>query len=65
MGSIDVMISLHCSSMASSARKLKEYLESCGMVVWVCTEISGGENYHDSIVDAIDRAEVVVIMLNE
>ena len=65
MGDIDVMISLHCASMASSAKKLKEYLESRGMVVWVCIEMSGGENYRDSIVDAIDRAEVVVIMLNE
>ena len=64
MADIDVMVSLHCSSMAPSAKKLKLYLESRGIIVWVCTEMSGGESYRDSIVDAIDRANVVIIMLN-
>ena len=56
------MISLHCGTMAESASKLKTYLESRGMIVWVCMEMSGGESYRDSIVDALDRAEVIAIL---
>ncbi len=36
-----VMISLHCGSMQSTAEKIKDFLRSLGVDVWVCYEMSG------------------------
>jgi len=59
-----VMISLQCKTMGESSVKLKDFLEKNGLEVWLCMEMAGGESYRDSIVDAIDAADFVVIMLN-
>ena len=62
----DVMISLHVGSMAQSAGQLKTYLEELGLKVWICTvDLGGGEDFRDSIVEAVKSAKVFLPLINE
>ena len=62
---VDVMISLHCASMSESATKLQKELESRGVSVWVCLDMSGGAFYRTEIVNNVKTCSVFLPLLND
>ena len=65
---VRVMISLHVSTMAKSAEIIRQHLtELVGdpLEVWICTQMSGGEDYRDAIVSAVSTCDAFLIMMNE
>eukprot|EP01035_Chromulina_nebulosa_P038766 gene38766-52357_t len=60
-----IMISLHVQSMQKSASLLKQFLESQGYRVWICTDMVGGVNYRTSIVDAVKSCTIFLPLIND
>lgn len=60
-----IMISLHVKSMHKSALLLKQYLESQGYRVWLCTEMVGGVDFRTSIVEAVRSCTVFLPLIND
>ncbi|KAJ3074340.1 hypothetical protein HDU98_011502 [Podochytrium sp. JEL0797] len=64
-GSIDVMLSINCATMETSALWLKKELEARGVSVWMCTtELQAGENYRDGIFQAVKNSRVMIPFIN-
>jgi len=62
---LNLMISLHVRTMAQVASELKEQIEkNFNAHVWICTNMTGGQNYRDEIVKAIDKAYAVILLVN-
>ena len=61
---IDVMISLQVKSMQKSALYLRDILEQKGLSVWLCVEMSGGDQYRTEIVHAIKTCKVFLPLIN-
>ncbi|KAJ3287110.1 hypothetical protein HDU79_005964 [Rhizoclosmatium sp. JEL0117] len=65
-GNLDVMLSINCATMESSALWLKQELEARGVSVWVCTtELKGGANWRDDIFRAVKGCRVLIPFINE
>lgn len=55
----------HSSKDAARVRKLVEALEARGLICWLSErDIQAGDNYGDSIVDAIERAGAMVLVFS-
>jgi len=62
---LNLMISLHVRTLAQVASELKEQIEKTfNAHVWICTNMTGGQNYRDEIVKAIDKAYAVILLVN-
>ncbi|ORY53291.1 hypothetical protein BCR33DRAFT_711607 [Rhizoclosmatium globosum] len=65
-GNLDVMLSINCATMETSALWLKQELEARGVSVWVCTtELKGGANWRDDIFHAVKGCRVLIPFINE
>ncbi|MBQ9746459.1 MAG: toll/interleukin-1 receptor domain-containing protein, partial [Clostridia bacterium] len=62
----DVFISYSFKDQAIAEKIVNTLTSIYGLTCWICTrEIRGGEKYKERIVEAIDEAEVVVLIVSE
>lgn len=61
----DVMISLNCKTMLETAQKIRHFLETNGLKVWLCVNMAAGADFRDEIVAAVDSCEVLLPLINE
>jgi hypothetical protein len=50
--------------MNASARILKKYLETKGISVWICTDMSGGTDYRSDIFKIVTKCYIFLPLLN-
>ena len=55
-----IFISINVSTMLKSARILQTELEKQGYRVWVCTDMVGGVDFRDSIVQAVKQCHIFI-----
>ncbi|GFH58912.1 hypothetical protein CTEN210_15388 [Chaetoceros tenuissimus] len=61
----DVMISLNCKTMLETAQRIRHFLETNGVKVWLCVNMAAGADFRDEIVAAVDSCEVFLPLINE
>ena len=62
--SCQVMISFNCRSNTENAKALKELLEKMNIPTWICVDLTGGIEFRDAIVDAVDSCKVFLPLIN-
>jgi len=66
MEHFNLMISINVRTLGETAKDLKTLIEeNLNAKVWICTDMTGGQNYRDEIVKAIDKALVVILLVND
>eukprot|EP01038_Epipyxis_sp_PR26KG_P007459 gene7459-10169_t len=63
--SIDVFISLQCSSMMNSTKILSDYLRKRGLTYWICNDMKGGDIFRTEITQAVERCKIFLPLLNQ
>lgn len=61
----DVMISLNCRTMLTTAQRIRTFLEVNGVKVWLCVNMAAGVDFRDEIIAAVDSCEVFLPLINE
>ena len=59
-----IFISINVSTMLNSAKILQTELKKQGYRVWVCTDMMGGVDFRDSIVQAVKQCHIFIPMIN-
>jgi len=65
MEKVNLMISINVRTLGEVAKELKTLIEDqLNAKVWICVDMTGGQNYRDEIVKAIDKAFAVILLVN-
>lgn len=59
-----VFISLNVKSQKKSGDLLKEVLSKYGVTVFICTDLPGGVDFRNAIVEAVKRSSVFLCLIN-
>jgi hypothetical protein len=60
----EVFISVHVASLGAVAKQLKQAIEAQGRSVFLCTDLSGGVNFRDEIIQGVKACKVFVPLMN-
>jgi len=65
MEKLNLMISINVRTMGETTKEIKALIEEqLNAKVWICTDMTGGQNYRDEIVKAVDRAYAVILFVS-
>ena len=59
-----IMISINVKTMGKTAEFLKEFFKQRGISCWICTQMSGGIDFREEIVDAVRKCQIFIPLIN-